>query len=63
MDLLKGFAQGEFGLGRIEASSDGAFAIVVTLLVLELKVPIVHERNSASELGHQLVDLLPKFLS
>jgi len=61
MDLLTRFAQGEFGLGRIVAFSDGVFAIVVRLL--ELKVPILHERNSASELGHQLVDLLPKFPS
>src|SRR5206468_10299931 len=63
MDLLKRFTQGELGLSRIEAFSDGVFAIVVTLLVLELKVPILHERNSTSELGHQLIDLLPKFLS
>jgi len=38
MDFLKRFAQGELGLGRIEAFSDGVFAIVVTLLVLEFKV-------------------------
>jgi len=63
MDFLKRFAQGELGLGRIEAFSDGVFAIVVTLLALELKVPILHDRGNSSELGHQLVDLLPKFLS
>ena len=39
------------------------FAIVVTLLVLELKVPILHDRGNANELGHQLIDLLPKFFS
>jgi|SRR5437667_6676096 len=63
MRLLKRFAQGELRLGRIEAFSDGVFAIVVTLLVLELKVPILHDRSSPSELGHQLLDLVPKFLS
>ena len=63
MGLLKRFAQGELRLNRIEAFSDGVFAIVVTLLVLELRVPVLHDRSGVNELGHQLVDLLPKFLS
>ena len=63
MRLLKRFAQGELRLTRIEAFSDGVFAIVVTLLVLELKVPSLHDHGSVSELGHHLLELLPKFLS
>jgi len=63
MQFLKRFGQGELGLNRIEAFSDGVFAIVVTLLVLELKVPTLHDRTSTSELSHQFVDLAPKFLS
>ena len=63
MRFLKRFAQGELRLNRTEAFSDGVFAIVVTLLVLELKVPILHDRASVSELNHRLVDLIPKFLS
>jgi uncharacterized membrane protein len=63
MRFFRRFAHGELGLGRIEAFSDGVFAIVVALLVLELKVPILHERNSTSELCHQLADLVPQFLS
>ncbi|MCI0618534.1 DUF1211 domain-containing protein [bacterium] len=63
MHFLKRFAQGELRLTRIEAFSDGVFAIVVTLLVLELKVPSLQDHHSVSELGHQLLDLLPKFLS
>ncbi len=63
MRLLKRFAQGELRLTRIEAFSDGVFAIIVTLLVLELKVPSPHDHGSVSELGHQLLDLFPKFLS
>ena len=63
MRFLKRFGQGELRLNRTEAFSDGVFAIVVTLLVLELKVPILHDRASVSELNHRLVDLIPKFLS
>jgi uncharacterized membrane protein len=63
MRLLDRFKQGELRLTRIEAFSDGVFAIVVTLLVLELKVPALKDHSSVSELAHQLVELLPKFLS
>jgi uncharacterized membrane protein len=63
MRLLKRLAQGELRLSRLEAFSDGVFAIVVTLLVLELKVPSLQDHHSVSELGQQLFDLLPKFLS
>src|SRR6266487_5545326 len=63
MHLLRRFGQGELGLNRIEGFSDRVFAIIVTLLVLEVKVPILHDRSSTSELGNRLVDLGPKFLS
>jgi Endosomal/lysosomal potassium channel TMEM175 len=63
MHLPDRFRQGELRLTRIEAFSDGVFAIVVTLLVLELKVPALKDHASVSELAHALVDLLPKFLS
>jgi uncharacterized membrane protein len=63
MRFLTRFAQGEMRLTRIEAFSDGVFAIIVTLLVLELKVPSLRDPGSVSELGYQLIDLLPKFLS
>lgn len=63
MRLLKRLAQGQLRLNRIEAFSDGVFAIVVTLLVLELKVPELHDHGSVGELGQQLVELAPKFLS
>jgi uncharacterized membrane protein len=61
--LFARFKQGEMRLTRIEAFSDGVFAIVVTLLVLELKVPALKDHASVSELAHQLLELLPKFLS
>jgi uncharacterized membrane protein len=63
MRFLSRFAQGELRLNRIEAFSDGVFAIVVTLLVLDLKVPSLRDPQSVSELSHQLVELLPKLLS
>jgi len=48
-----------FGKARLEAFSDGVFAIVITLLVLELHVPDAH---SPAELVQGLINLLPKFI-
>jgi uncharacterized membrane protein len=48
-----------FGTTRLEAFSDGVFAIVITLLVLELRVPDVHD---AAALAGGLRDLAPKFI-
>jgi len=49
--------------GRVEALSDGVFAIVVTLLVLEIKVPHVADHGSIAELADALGALAPKFVS
>ena len=57
------FQQTEMSLGRVEAFSDGVIAIIVTLLVLELKVPQIHAVESVAELAAALLKLLPKFLS
>ncbi|WP_199137770.1 TMEM175 family protein [Pedobacter sp. ASV12] len=43
--------------GRTEAFSDGVIAIIITIMVLELKVP--HEKSELKD----LVPLLPVFLS
>jgi TMEM175 potassium channel family protein len=56
-------ASENIGRGRVEALSDGVFAIVVTLLVLEIKVPHVVEHASEAELGRALWTLAPKFIS
>jgi uncharacterized membrane protein len=48
--------------GRIEAFSDGVFAIAITLLVLEIKVP-QHDMVKASGLGLSLLSLWPSYLA
>ena len=47
---------------RIEAFSDGVFAIAITLLILELKVPPV-EQYGARGLGRELVRIWPSYLA
>lgn len=49
--------------GRIEALSDGVFAIAMTLLVLELKIPDLPKGTTQEELLSRLKDLLPHFYS
>ncbi|HHW86678.1 MAG TPA: DUF1211 domain-containing protein [Chloroflexi bacterium] len=51
------------GPGRLEAFSDGVLAIVITLLVLELKPPHLVAPDDAREAMTALVALGPKFLS
>jgi uncharacterized membrane protein len=47
----------------VEALSDGVFAIVITLLVLEMRVPHVDGPASVDALARALLALLPKFLA
>ncbi len=57
------FKYGVFTKSRVEAFSDGVFAIIVTLLVLEIKVPQIAAVTSSVELWHSLLALFPKFIS
>jgi len=48
---------------RIEAFSDGVFAIAITLLVLQLKVPPVSAIHSVDDLWKGLVNLWPSYFA
>jgi uncharacterized membrane protein len=54
---------GGVGKGRLETLCDGIFAIVMTLLVLELSSPALSAARSAPEVGAALAALWPKFVS
>ena len=49
--------------GRLEFLFDGIFAIAMTILVLELKVPELVDRRSMRELAHELAHHAPTFVS
>jgi uncharacterized membrane protein len=49
--------------GRVEAFSDGVFAIAITLLVLELKVPPANQIVDGRSLVNALLRLWPSFVA
>lgn len=50
-------------IGRIEAVSDGVFAIAMTLLVLDIHVPLSEAVHSEGELMRAFCTLTPRLLS
>ncbi len=52
---------GEKETGRLEAFSDGVFAIAITLLILEIKVP--HDAKDGTALFNSLLGLWPSYLA
>ena len=47
---------------RLAALSDGVFAVAMTLLVLDLRVPVMEAVHSEHDLWHGLVALSPRLL-
>ncbi len=52
----------EFQLDRLILFSDAVFAIAITLLVIEIKIPEIHSDVSDKALLHELGHLIPKFV-
>ena len=48
---------------RLAALSDGIFAVAMTLLVLDLHVPVKEAVHGSGELGHALLALAPQFVA
>ena len=59
----RGIARVTLSPHRLEALTDAVFAIVMTLLVLELSVPVIAEGSAHAELWPRLINMWPKFLS
>ncbi len=57
------FKHWQFSKLRIEMFSDAVYAIVMTLLVLELKVPHFNDATNIEEVKHELIHRLPIFYS
>lgn len=52
-----------FSKARLERLTDGVFAIVMTILVLEITIPYISPADVSSELPKELINLLPVLLS
>ena len=53
----------EFQLERLILFSDAVFAIAITLLVIEIKIPEIHEKPiTDNAVLHKLKELIPKFV-
>ena len=62
LPIMNNPAEKSLGLstGRIEAFSDGVFAVAITLLILEIKIPHLEMGES---LWHSVLQLWPKFMA
>jgi uncharacterized membrane protein len=53
----------DFQVDRIILFSDAVFAIAITLLVIEIKAPQIHQADSRSHQVQQLLELIPEFVA
>lgn len=63
MKYFEKFRWWKFSKERTGAFSDGVFAIIITLLILEIKVPHLEDKTSSEALLIQLGALAPKIIS
>ena len=61
--IQKRMSATRFSPNRLEALTDGVFAIVMTLLVLELSIPEIAHSSVQAELPQRLLELGPKLIS
>lgn len=52
-----------FSSTRIEAFSDGVIAIIITLMILEIKIPDMHHEPADFNMWHALKPLLPHVIA
>jgi len=55
--------RGEKETGRLEAFSDGVFAVAITLLIFSLQVPVLDKPYTAHQLVDKLLNLWPSYLA
>lgn len=53
----------KIGTDRLEAFSDGIIAIIITIMILELKLPDLSKDNSTGDIRKHLHHLLPYFIT
>lgn len=53
----------KFNKNRTEAFSDGVFAIIITLLILEIRIPEIKDPTDSHELFQAFIGLGPKIIS
>ena len=63
MSIADKFKQSPFDKKRLEAFSDGVFAIVMTLLVLELKMPKIADPSDPHKVWEAMVEVRSEFFS
>jgi uncharacterized membrane protein len=53
----------KIGTTRVETFSDGVIAIIITIMVLELKIPDLAKENTSASIWNHIRHLLPHFIT